>query len=121
MPKRYTFLASCPSLDGQAIQAMEDESSVVGYRTMLRHCQELKEIARSLCGYENSSRQGHGLTLADDWHVAYRKSRYDGMRCYFLVWSAMEFVWVHEDDLKEWEGFVNPSPTKTPFTRGPSH
>lgn len=43
-------------------------------------------------GYELHAKRG--LTLKSDWHVSYHASCFNGKRCYYLVWSAYEHIWV---------------------------
>ena len=102
--KRYVYLISCPDepwwtdeRQGELINQMTDEAVEVSYSTMLRHCRGMLEWAVSK-GYDRTRAQG--LTLKDDPYVTFNRGYYDGMRCYFLQWSGMEFVWVHEDDLR---------------------
>jgi hypothetical protein len=103
MAKQYHYLLSCPDRPwwtnedpGHLIQEMADQAVDVSYERMLRNCVGLVEWALGK-GYDRSRTQG--LTLKDDWHVGFYQSVYDGMRCYFVRWSGMEFIWVHEDDL----------------------
>lgn len=90
--KDYVFETDCISSDGESITSMVDAAKQISYETMLSHC-DLASWAVDH-GYEPSSRQGHGLTLKNDWHVGYFKSTYRGKPCYFLVWSAIEMVFV---------------------------
>lgn len=49
-----------------------------------------KPVARDL-GYETGPR-AKGLTLEKDYHVRYHSSTHEGERVYFMVHSAIEFV-----------------------------
>jgi len=59
----------------------------VSYRTMRRRCVGLADKAKEL-GYDR------WLPLKRDWHVAYFRSYYRGRPCYYMVWSAIEYIWV---------------------------
>ena len=51
--------------------------------------ENLRELERSL-GYAENKRRG--LTMANDYHVNYRRSSLYGVRVYYLVWSGIEYV-----------------------------
>ena len=36
------------------------------------------------------------LKLKNDWAVSFHESVYDGLRCYYLQWSGIEFIWTTE-------------------------
>jgi hypothetical protein len=103
--KEYVYLLSCPDRPwwtdrdaGEMIDEMVDAATEVAYATMLRNCVGLVEWSLSV-GYDRTKQQG--LTLKADPYVTFNRGHYDGMRCYFVQWSGMEFVWVHEMDLRE--------------------
>ena len=72
---------------------MVDQAVEVSYGTVLRHCTDLLQWAGEM-GYDRRSNQG--LTLKNDWHVSYHKSRYQGYRCYYVCHSGIEYIWVEE-------------------------
>jgi hypothetical protein len=92
--KPYTFETNCVNSDGESIQEMVDAATETTYETMVRNCEGLLEWAVGQ-GYERRSNKG--LTLKNDWHVAYHRSTFRGKPCYFLVWSAIEYVWTKEE------------------------
>jgi hypothetical protein len=103
--KEYVYLISCPDKPwwtdeqpGELIDELCEAATDVSYETLVRHCEGLVDWALSK-GYERSKTQG--LTLKDDWAVSFHRSIYDGMRCYYVQWSGIEFIWVHELDLRE--------------------
>lgn len=71
--------------------AMIENATPVTLATMRRNCIGLDAWAKAQ-GYESDKRRG--LTLANDWHVSYHRSTYDGQRCYFVRWSGIEFIWL---------------------------
>jgi hypothetical protein len=85
----YVFETDCISSDGESINDMRDHDDMVyvSYRTMRRRCVGLADKAKEL-GY------GRWLTLKGDWHVSYHRSIYRGRPCYYMVWSAIEYIWV---------------------------
>lgn len=91
--KRYEYETCCvnvPPEDVNALNEMIDGGVQITRGTFLRHCQDVDRWAEGQ-GYElHSSR---GLTLGQDYHVAYFRGEFKGRRCYFLVWSAIEFIW----------------------------
>lgn len=92
--KGYRFHCTCVQSTSELINSMRDRAKTVKYRTMLRHCRGLGEIAHQL-GYRYSSNQG--LALKHDWHVSYHRSIYDGHPCYYFVHSGIEHIWIKEE------------------------
>lgn len=90
----YLFITSCIGSIGEDINAMRENAQEITYRTMRKHC-DLSAFAEEM-GYDR--RKDQGLTLKDDFHVAYYKSTYMGCPCYFLVHSAIEYIWVKVDE-----------------------
>lgn len=88
--KEYFYRACCVELEGPDIQAMVDKAQRVSLKTMKQHCAGLDEWAKNM-KYERDAR--HGLTLQKDWHVTYWKSVFRRKSCYFLVHSAIEYIW----------------------------
>lgn len=93
MGKPYFFHTTCVSSTYELITSMQERSREVTYRTMLKHCHGLLSVAHTL-GYDRSKTQG--LTLKHDWSVSYHKSIYNGMPCYYFVWSHIEHIWIKE-------------------------
>lgn len=89
----YHFVTDCIGANGPDINAMTEAALDVTRRTFLRHVDqsELADIAEGM-GY--CWHPSQGLTMAADWTVSYHRSRYCGRRCYFLKWSAIEYVFV---------------------------
>jgi len=89
--KKFVYETSCVNANGDDINEMRDhdECREVSYRTMRRRCAGLREWAKSM-GYDR------WLPLSKDPYVAYYRSFYKGRRCYYLVYSAIEFIWVEE-------------------------
>lgn len=94
----FRYWKSCPELtrDEVDIQTrMIDEAREVTYRTFRRQVgvDELDRWSKEH-GYVLSRRHGHGATLKHDPYVAFYRSNWGGRPCYYLVWSAMEFIWL---------------------------
>lgn len=94
--RAFHYETCCVESDGPSITAMVDRAREITYRTFRRHCAGVDAWAKA---------HGYGLrppelTLKQDWHVAYYKSVYRSRPCYFLVWSAIEFIWT-EAEAKE--------------------
>ena len=73
------------------IHDMVDGAKEVTYGAFRRAVggEELDALAKGLSyatGYEK------GLRLGQDWHVRYNRGQWKGKRCYFLVWSAIEYI-----------------------------
>ena len=87
---KFHYATCCVESDGESITAMADAARDITYRTALKHMTGLLEWARAR-GYEP---RAPGLTLKNDWSVSYHKSFYQGRRCYYLVWSHIEYIWL---------------------------
>lgn len=87
--KPFTYLTCCVNSTGPLINAMTERAQEITYRTMRQHC-DLAPWAASM-GYDPNTRLG-GLSLANDWHVSYHKSTYNGAPCYYLRHSAIEYI-----------------------------
>lgn len=91
--KRYQYHTNCVSSTAEAIDDMTENARGVTYETVRKHCEGLRQWAESL-GYSPASNRGCGLTLKDDYAVSFHKSRYEGKPCYYVRWSAIEYIWV---------------------------
>jgi len=91
--KKYHYETSCVECTNrvEALNKMIEEAVEVEYSAMLRNCENLTIWAQRQ-GYSRNIHQG--LTLKDDWHVSFHKSTFEGKPCYYLRWSAIEFIWV---------------------------
>lgn len=95
--KPYVYRFCCVDLnrgDVDDLRSMTDNGSEVTYSQFLRQCRGLIEWSEQH-GY--ARRKSDRLTLKDDWGVAYYRSTYKGRKCYYLVWSGIECVWMLED------------------------
>ena len=70
---------------------MAESAKSISYRTFRKYADGLDEIAKNM-GYE--LRPTQGLTLKNDWHVAYFKGVYDKNPCVFMVHSCIEYIWI---------------------------
>lgn len=102
----FIFETDCINSTGYLINEMRDVAVEVTFEEMLENCAGLLEWSKD-AGFELHERLG--LTLENDCAVSYHKSAYMGYACYYLVWSAIEQVWVDWDhaietkeDLDEW-------------------
>lgn len=94
--RHFVYACCCVDISQEKVPALHQmiaESVEVTYRTMLRQCRGLLEWAQQK-GYDTDKRRG--LTLQHDQYIDYRKSRFRGQPCYYLVWSAIEFIWIRE-------------------------
>jgi hypothetical protein len=84
-----SYVTCCINSTAGAIQDMIDLERQVTYRTALKRIGRA-ELARTFPDYDWHRRGG--LTMKRDWHVGYYRSRYLGRPCYFVRWSAIEFI-----------------------------
>lgn len=87
----YVYDTCCVDSDGDSIVDMVDTAREVSYNLIKKHCEGLRawEAERSY------RKDGHkGLTLRNDYAARFYKSKFRGRPCYFIQWSAIEYVWV---------------------------
>jgi len=98
MPKDYDFYCSCVNWPAEDVHAegglidMIDNAKDITRDTFVRHISNfsLHELERSL-GYAPSDPHST-LTMANDYHVSYHKSKLHGKTVYFFKHSAIEYV-----------------------------
>jgi hypothetical protein len=81
---------SCGDVD--ALREMIATARQITYRTFIQRADSL-DVEHCL-GYERDRRRG--LTMRNDRHVTYYRSKWKGRRCYFFVWSAIEHIFLEE-------------------------
>ena len=71
------------------LMSMVDDALEISRQTFILHVKQskLNELFPDYC-----KRKDQGLTMRDDWHISYHRSMYNKQRCYFLVHSAIEYV-----------------------------
>ena len=85
------YLTCCVHSTAEQINAMVDAARPITLRTFRKHVKDLDEWASRMT-YDVGNERG-GLRLANDWHVAYFKSTYDGVPCVYLDHSRIEHIW----------------------------
>lgn len=94
--KKLTFKGTCvnwPRNNVQGLIDMIDRALDISRETFLKHVdrEEMREIEQYL-GYDKHYKQG--LTMAQDWHVSYHRSKLNGRRVYFFKHSGIEHVFM---------------------------
>jgi hypothetical protein len=94
----YRYLTNCTNCwgpDNAELDYMLEHEREVTYRTFVRNCRgpDFRRWLRQH-GYVGHARRG--MTLKRDRCVEYGKSIFKGRKCYFIRWSAIEFIWVKE-------------------------
>ena len=86
---RYAFETTCVNSTADLILDMVDQAREVTWRTFTRY------VPR----HELRSFFPGPPALERDYHVRFYRSRFNGRRCYFLVHSAIEYVWTEVREL----------------------
>jgi len=111
MDRGYRYVTNCVSCDDvDALNEMMDSAVDVTYEEFV--CKVgLPAIFDSGIGYSyywtpaqaisggvdySEVARNRPLTLKKDWHVSYHRSTYQGKPCYFMVHSAIEYVFVKD-------------------------
>jgi hypothetical protein len=94
---RYSYAGCCIDSDAESITDMTERERSVSFRTILKHV-GIEALARVFPSYDwrGSTHAAGGLHMRNDWHVSYHKSWYRGRRCYYVRWSAIEFIFTEE-------------------------
>lgn len=80
------------------LNAMTDAGREVSFDTFFRHV-DLRKVSESL-GYEYGAAQ-RGLHMRRDRCVRFFRSKWQGRRCYYMVWSAIEHVFLLRKDIDD--------------------
>lgn len=84
---KANYLTCCVNSTAKLIDNMVDMAREITCKTFLRKV----NISVEDFGYV---RRGKGLKLQNDWAVRFYKSKYRGEPCYYMVHSAIEFIYV---------------------------
>ncbi len=106
--KKYKYLTNCvDSDDGPGIADMVDQAREITWETF-RHRVSVSEVkAKFPLYWEINAKPAH---IKDDWSVRFYSSEYKGKRCYFIDHSAIEYIWVAQEETrrgytyKVWDG-----------------
>lgn len=94
---RAEYHTCCVALtqdDVPALDAMQEARKDVSFRTFRRYVKYL-EVADNL-GY--GKRPGD-LKLQGDYHVRFYRSKFKGAPCFFMIHSAIEYIFIRKEDL----------------------
>ncbi len=78
-----------------ALVSMIDDAIDITYRTFFQYV-SLEMVSRGLFDYAMHPRGG--LTLKNDWHVSYHRSKFGEKRCYFLQHSGIEYIFLRSGE-----------------------
>jgi GNAT superfamily N-acetyltransferase len=102
------FLTSCVGWSGRSptgdaggdIQKMVEGATDVTRKTFLKHVdrENLREVEQSLGYFDHPSQ---GLTMAGDYYVSYHRGYFLGKPVYYFVHSAIEYIFMDPDDIRE--------------------
>lgn len=82
----------------ERLNAMTERGRQIAASTFFRHV-ERSTISRQL-GYAYG-RAERGVRLARDYHVQFFRSKWRGKPCYYMVWSAIEHVFLSPTDHRQ--------------------
>ena len=93
--RKYSYYKSCVDFGPLDVwwlnEMIDDERTIdITLRTFKAHCAGVDEWATHQ-GYELDKRRG--LTMANDYAISFHRSYFRGVRCYYIKWSAIEFIW----------------------------
>lgn len=88
----YEYIGRCDNLDGDLIREMVDDASIeISWQTLVKHVGQniLKDLFPD---YTWGQGNAEGLRMKKDWAVSCWKGHYSGWPCYYIYWSAYEYV-----------------------------
>jgi hypothetical protein len=90
--KYVTCCVDCTMADLTDLNEMIERNIQVSYRTLMRRVG--REVLASVPMFRNYDwrLRPHDLTMSRDWMVSYHRSWWQGQRCYYVRWSAIEFI-----------------------------
>jgi hypothetical protein len=87
-----TCCVDCGMANLPALNEMIERETQVSYRTLMRRVgREVLASVPQFDGYDWRLRP-RDLTMKRDFHVSYHRSVWQGRRCYYVRWSAIEFI-----------------------------
>ena len=92
----YYFHCSCvnwPLSEVKHLSQMIDDNIDITRSTFMSHVSkdDMDYLEQQLC---YAKKKSDGLTMKDDWHVSYHRSKLKGERVYYFRHSAIEYVFV---------------------------
>jgi hypothetical protein len=93
MCTKYRLAFTCVQVqreDENHLHNMIAMASDISFSTFARLC-DWTPVAREL-GYQVGV--GNGLRIKDDLYVHFKRSKWNGQRCYFIEWSRIEHVFL---------------------------
>jgi len=85
--KKYIYETNCVNSNYEDITNMVDNSKEIKYSTFIKHV-SIKDIYEVLPMYQKE------FPIKKDYHVRYFKSKFQGKKCYFIIQSAIEYIFI---------------------------
>lgn len=93
----YRYITNCVNSTAKAINDMVyNNSREIAWRTFRKHVSI--EDLQYLFPYYSYGGRDERLHIKDDWAVTFNKSTYKGKPCYYLVHSAIEYIFVEPEE-----------------------
>jgi len=98
---KFIYLGCCVNMRGEDVDRMVDSNKWEGKDTQVQRVMELKEIKEKcsnimewakIMGYAEDPNDG--LILENDWSLSYGKGDINGVWCYWIEHSRIEYVWI---------------------------
>lgn len=77
--------------ESNVIDQMELDAESIDYQEFDENC-DFEQVAKEL-GYDED------LSLEEDWHVSYSKSKFGGLPCFVLGHSECDFIFMRHEDI----------------------
>ena len=85
------YITNCVNSTGDAINAMVDKAREITYKTFIKHV-DWREVSQML-GYDLHYKRE--MLLKNDYAPSYYKSVFEGNPCYYISWSAIEYIFIY--------------------------
>ena len=85
---KYQYITNCTESTADLINNMVDRALEITYDTFIKHV-NWKDASRLL---NYGTHYKSGLLLKNDYAVSFHRSLYKGVPCYYIRWSAIEWI-----------------------------
>jgi len=101
---KFIYFGCCVNMRGEDVDRMVDSNKWEGKDTQVQRAMELREIKEKCSnvmewaktmGYAEDPKDG--LILENDWSLSYGKGDINGVWCYWIDHSRIEYVWIDPD------------------------
>jgi len=99
-PWPFRYETCCVNSTAEKIIAMTDRALDITWATFRRHV-HWTEVQSVFPDYSYREGEQTFMHIKNDWHVRFCRSVYDGQPCYYIVHSAIEYIFINSSHQEE--------------------